>query len=226
MFDINRIAEILKNARVKTNLTQSALAEQIGVTYQAVSNWERGSALPDISNLSNLCSIIDINPYELLGMKSDNLAEAVLSGAWDLEKATIREIASVAPMIPPEQVMSAIRKKGNGVEDMAIMAEIAPFVDDGFLEEIGQSMTPSRVGEILAMAPFVSEELCAAWIDKVEDFSDFDLDVGTLSALAPFLSEEQMDKLSKFVVPDELTVISAVAPRSYLSKHLKISFCA
>ena len=35
MFDVNQVSHILKEARIKKNLTQSALAEQLGVTYQA-----------------------------------------------------------------------------------------------------------------------------------------------------------------------------------------------
>ena len=42
MFDTNKVAANIKNARVKKNMTQMNLADEMGVSYQAVSNWERG----------------------------------------------------------------------------------------------------------------------------------------------------------------------------------------
>ena len=37
----------IKSLRLSKGLTQEALAEQLGVTAQAVSKWERNAALPD-----------------------------------------------------------------------------------------------------------------------------------------------------------------------------------
>ena len=42
MFDTNKIAKVIKEARIKKNMTQMQLADEMGVSYQAVSNWERG----------------------------------------------------------------------------------------------------------------------------------------------------------------------------------------
>lgn len=42
MFDTNKIAANIKKARTKLNMTQMNLADEMGVSYQAVSNWERG----------------------------------------------------------------------------------------------------------------------------------------------------------------------------------------
>ena len=39
MFNINDVSRMLREARIQKNLTQNALADQMGVTYQAVSNW-------------------------------------------------------------------------------------------------------------------------------------------------------------------------------------------
>ena len=35
----------------KLNMTQSNLADQLLVSYQAISNWERGNTLPDIEKI-------------------------------------------------------------------------------------------------------------------------------------------------------------------------------
>ena len=42
MFDMNKVANNIKAARTKMNMTQMNLADEMGVSYQAVSNWERG----------------------------------------------------------------------------------------------------------------------------------------------------------------------------------------
>lgn len=39
---MNKISKNIKTLRARRNLTQEALAAQIGVTRQAVSNWETG----------------------------------------------------------------------------------------------------------------------------------------------------------------------------------------
>lgn len=45
MFDTMKMANNIKNARTKLNMTQMNLADEMGVSYQAVSNWERGDSL-------------------------------------------------------------------------------------------------------------------------------------------------------------------------------------
>lgn len=213
MFDVNHVANTLKSARIKKNLTQSDLADKIGVSYQAVSNWERGQSVPDISNLSALCDVLDLNLYELIGAtQNKEFEDEIRSGSVDLGKLPIKNIASIAAILPPEELMSIIRENRSSIDDMATLIQIAPFVDGDLLEEIGKSLTPSSVGEIVALSPFVSSKTCAIWLDKLDDFSDFDLDIGLLSALSPFLSREKMDQLSEKVVPESLVMISAVAP--------------
>ena len=38
MFDTNKVASNIKNARTRKNMTQMALADEMGVSYQTVSN--------------------------------------------------------------------------------------------------------------------------------------------------------------------------------------------
>ena len=42
MFDTMKVARAIREARISQNMTQMNLADEMGVSYQAVSNWERG----------------------------------------------------------------------------------------------------------------------------------------------------------------------------------------
>lgn len=42
MFDTMMVAKRIRQARIERNMTQTNLADAMGVSYQTVSNWERG----------------------------------------------------------------------------------------------------------------------------------------------------------------------------------------
>ncbi len=60
---------IIKAIREAKGMTQSELAEIIGVTSKAVSKWETGKGLPDISLLKPLAAALDTSVIELLDGK-------------------------------------------------------------------------------------------------------------------------------------------------------------
>lgn len=62
------LGENLKNLRRKKNLTQEKLADFLGVSFQAVSKWERGDTYPDISMLPEIADFFKISVDELLGV--------------------------------------------------------------------------------------------------------------------------------------------------------------
>ena len=47
-------------------MSQDALAEQLGISRQAVSKWETGEADPDIVYVMQMCEIFGISSYVLL----------------------------------------------------------------------------------------------------------------------------------------------------------------
>ena len=61
-----KIGEFIASQRKLQNLTQAALAERLGITDRAVSKWERGKGLPDVSIMLDLCEILGITVNELL----------------------------------------------------------------------------------------------------------------------------------------------------------------
>lgn len=213
MFDLTNASRIIKSARIKKNMTQSALADLMGVTYQAVSNWERGSTLPDIAKLEDLCEVLNIELYELIGSKDivkteekENLGKVDLAGDY------ADRIAAIAPLMPPEQLMDLVSKSKSKFADMSILIQLAPFVDGELIEELCDGVQPNHIGEIVALLPFVSNETSARMIERLDSFDGFDLDVGLLGALGPFMTTEKMDQLSERVIPENLTVLVSIAP--------------
>ena len=61
-----KIGKFIAELRKEKNLTQSNLAEQLGVSTNAVSKWERGVWVMDMSLLKPLSELLDISINELL----------------------------------------------------------------------------------------------------------------------------------------------------------------
>ena len=64
-----KIGKFIKELRKKNNLTQKGLADKYNVTYQAVSKWENGKNMPDISLIKQMCNDFGISLDELLDGK-------------------------------------------------------------------------------------------------------------------------------------------------------------
>ena len=60
------LGEVLKDHRTRCSMTQEFVAESLGVSRQAVSKWENGTADPSTSNLLKLAKLYGISPEELI----------------------------------------------------------------------------------------------------------------------------------------------------------------
>lgn len=60
-----KIGSFIQDKRKEKNITQSELAEKLGITDRAVSKWERGICLPDSGIMQDLCNILDITINDL-----------------------------------------------------------------------------------------------------------------------------------------------------------------
>ncbi len=104
MFDIVKLGKNISARRKTLGMTQMELADKLGISYQAVSNWERGQTAPDISKLGEIAEILGCSIDELLG--SQRTAEVIkqVEEAVEDPDITPEELADVAPILKPEQV--------------------------------------------------------------------------------------------------------------------------
>ena len=69
--DQEKIGKFIKDLRIKNNLTQKEFADKYNVTYQAVSKWENGKNMPDLSLLKDISKDFDVSLDDLFnGEKS------------------------------------------------------------------------------------------------------------------------------------------------------------
>ncbi|MBR4797747.1 MAG: helix-turn-helix transcriptional regulator [Oscillospiraceae bacterium] len=83
--DPAKTGALIAELRKENHLTQLELARLLNVSDKAVSRWETGRGMPDLSSLEALSSALDVSVAELI--KGDRMAETVSSG-------TFREMSS------------------------------------------------------------------------------------------------------------------------------------
>lgn len=106
MFDQRRIGSFIAACRKEKGLTQAALAERLGITDRAVSKWETGRSLPDVSTMPELCDALDISINELFSaerLDQDDryrqMAEEHLLQAREWEETSNRCLLSLEVVI-------------------------------------------------------------------------------------------------------------------------------
>ena len=60
-----KIGKFISLKRREKNITQCELAEMLGISDRAISKWENGVCMPDVSNIPNLCNILGITINDL-----------------------------------------------------------------------------------------------------------------------------------------------------------------
>ena len=91
------IGENIRNFRRKNDLTQEALADRLGVTYQSISRWENGTTYPDLELIPAISEVLGVTADELLGMPQiekekragetfDELRRACMKVDYDADK--------------------------------------------------------------------------------------------------------------------------------------------
>ena len=205
MFDTNKVASNIKNARTKKNMTQMALADEMGVSYQAVSNWERGNSMPDISKLPELCKILDIRFEDLVGEKNidTEITERLMQD--DNAEVTLEEMARVGQLVNPDKIEEKVNEtlKKKGKIPFSVLVSLAPFMDKETLGKMAEEVADINFGKLCAIAPFLSKETLDHIVTKT--IQNGTLKGNIIVGIAPFLSKETIQKVAGHLVKNGQT---------------------
>ena len=109
MFEMREVGKKITEGRRAKGMTQMALADALGISYQAVSSWENGRTMPDISKLPEISEILGISVDEILGKEAPAVQAALTN---DTEAVlTPEDIAEAAPILPDERVEEMVEKQ-------------------------------------------------------------------------------------------------------------------
>lgn len=101
--DNNKIGNFIASHRKQKNLTQRELGDKLFVTDKAVSKWERGLSLPDITILEKLVKELDTDIYSILQIDkidSDDANKILQNEIVKIKRQIHKKIISIIlPMI-------------------------------------------------------------------------------------------------------------------------------
>ena len=118
------MGETIVAQRRAAGLTQSALAEKLGVSAQAVSQWERGETMPDILTLPEIADVFGVTVDSLYGRKADAPAA---DGVWRAVLMRGSEIVDTRELPKGDRPAVTLRIDGDvaGNIESAFSVEIA-----------------------------------------------------------------------------------------------------
>lgn len=123
MFDKNTIGANINRLRCESGMSQSALADKLGVSHQAVSQWERGETVPDVILLPEIATVFDTDVNELFGM-SAKIASCKKGNALSFGKKKLRIDGDYTVQT---RIEGGIRLTG----DLAVLGDVNGDIDAG-----------------------------------------------------------------------------------------------
>ena len=63
------LSENIKTRRTQLQMSQEYVADQLGISRQAVAKWEAGKSKPTAANLAELAALFEMNVSELVGLQ-------------------------------------------------------------------------------------------------------------------------------------------------------------
>ena len=142
--------ELIKQARVTMRITQAELAKRLGVTPQAISQYERGIKNPKPATLKKIAAALGVEWYELISNSQDEQSEI----AKEQMRQAIGRAADIITKpckyeISDELIEDSLKKVTISIPTSYNSARLEKMIKDyGKLNDDGQQVAVERVHEL------------------------------------------------------------------------------
>lgn len=96
-----KLGEKIRSLRKTKNISQEVLAQYLGVSFQAVSKWENGDTMPDVTMIPAIASFFEVSTDELFDFNRLETERKVQQACWDIAEYRYTE---------PEKAEEDLRK--------------------------------------------------------------------------------------------------------------------
>lgn len=79
-----KLGEKIRTLRKSRNVSQEVLAQYLGVSFQAVSKWENGDNLPDVTLIPAIAIFFDVSTDELFDFNRLETEQKIQQACWDI----------------------------------------------------------------------------------------------------------------------------------------------
>lgn len=223
MFNMAKIGANIAKFRKEKGLTQMGLANELGISFQAVSNWERGLSCPDISKLGELSELLGVSIDEILDNRN---------GISIVRERTKRAFDDDHGEHPDGDEDELAEHEDDELEDLEDLDDELEDLEDDL---DGEGVTTTHVklpnGEVItlrtketldpediaSMAPILNEKTIERMLDgsvEAKEKKGEKISFEELMSLAPFLSEGYVEKLADRILTDgaDSYMLSGLAP--------------
>lgn len=131
--DKKKTGNVIREARIKKNYTQSELGDLLGVSNKAVSRWENGDSFPDVGVLENLAAVLSVKIQDIVtgeqGAGEENAVVDIVRVATIQQKEKRRKLMRnslliVAILLAMISGISTLKNKTDFFVDISIYAYI------------------------------------------------------------------------------------------------------
>ena len=190
MFDTVTIGRKIAELRKAHNMTQFELADALGISFQAVSNWERGASMPDISKLPELAEIFGVTIDEVLGKNNPAIVQLAHGETIDTRAATPEEIEEAAMIAKPSQLEKTVADNFDSLTDAAASAS-SPESEDKTPGENREKSESHDYGVLKVLLPYLNDSDVARLAREA-------LAKGkSIGIFLPFMDEKSVDDLAQ-----------------------------
>lgn len=212
MFDMRKIGKRIAELRKSKNITQMALADMMGISFQAVSNWERGESMPDISKLGELSEIFGVSIDDILcNKRAAEIVEEISAGEKPSD-ITPEELTETVPLMAPKQAEESIKENKEKMT-FSQLASLAPYMNGDDLGEIavGLAKNGGSLEDVAALAPYMDEDDVGKVVRELVKNGGSLEDV---AALVYFMNEDDVGEVVRELAKSggSLEDVAALAP--------------